>query len=239
MSNKTITMTDKLYEYLVRHSLREPELLQRLREETAKDPMAVMQIAPEQGQFMALLVQLLGARKALEIGVFTGYSSLCVALALPQDGRLIACDVSEEWTSVARRYWQEAGVAQKIELRLAPALETLDKLLADGQAGTFDFAFIDADKTGYDDYYERTLQLLRPGGLMVLDNMLRDGRVADVPHCDVQGCTNVAGGRTPGATDEATLAIHKLNQKLHHDSRIALSLLPVADGLTLALKLSA
>jgi predicted O-methyltransferase YrrM len=222
MSNKTITMTDKLYEYLVRHSLREPELLQRLREETAKDPMAVMQIAPEQGQFMALLVQLLGAKKALEIGVFTGYSSLCVALALPADGKLIACDVSEEWTSVARRYWQEAGVAQKIELRLAPALETLDKLLANGQTGTFDFAFIDADKTGYDGYYERTLQLLRPGGLIVLDNMLRDGRVADAPHCD-----------------EATLAIHKLNQKLHHDSRIALSLLPVADGLTLALKLPA
>lgn len=220
MSNKTIAMTDRLYEYLVRHSLREPELLKRLREETAKDPMAVMQIAPEQGQFMALLVQLLGARKALEIGVFTGYSSLCVALALPQDGKLIACDVSEEWTRVARRYWQEAGVAQKIELHIAPALETLDKLLADGQAGTFDFAFIDADKTGYDDYYERTLQLLRTGGLIVLDNMLRDGRVADAPQCD-----------------EATLAIHKLNQKLHHDARIALSLLPVADGLSLALKL--
>jgi predicted O-methyltransferase YrrM len=222
MTNKTITMTDKLYEYVVRHSLRESELLKRLREETAKDSMAIMQIAPEQGQFMALLVQLLGARKAIEIGVFTGYSSLCVALALPQDGKLIACDVSEEWTNVAQRYWQEAGVAQKIELRLAPALETLDKLLAEGQAGTFDFAFIDADKTGYDDYYERTLQLLRPGGLIVLDNMLRDGRVADAPQCD-----------------EATLTIHKLNQKLHHDSRIALSLLPVADGLSLALKLPA
>lgn len=222
MSNKTLAMTDKLYDYLVSHSLREPELLKRLREETAKDTMANMQIAPEQGQFMAFLIQLLGARKALEIGVFTGYSSLCVALALPRDGKLIACDVSEEWTNVARRYWQEAGVAQKIELRLAPALETLDKLLADGLAGTFNFAFIDADKTGYDDYYERTLQLLRPGGLIVLDNMLRDGRVADAPRCD-----------------EATLAIHRLNQKLHHDSRIALSLLPVADGLTLALKLPA
>ncbi|MCL4315679.1 MAG: class I SAM-dependent methyltransferase [Gammaproteobacteria bacterium] len=237
MSNKTINMTEELYEYLLSVSLREPSLLKHLRAETAKYPMANMQIAPEQGQFMALLVQLLRAKKALEIGVFTGYSALCVALALSADGKLIACDVSEEWTKVARRYWQEAGVAHKIELRLAPALETLDKLLDDGQAGTFDFAFIDADKTGYDDYYERSLQLLRPGGLIVLDNMLRNGRVVDAPHCDVQGCTNVAGGRTPGATDEATLAIHKLNQKLHHDSRIALSLLPLADGLTLALKL--
>ncbi|MEO6696897.1 MAG: class I SAM-dependent methyltransferase [Gammaproteobacteria bacterium] len=222
MSNKTITLTDELYDYVIRHSLREPELLRRLREETAKDPMANMQIAPEQGQFMALLVQLLPARKALEIGVFTGYSALCVALALPENGKLIACDVSEEWTRVARRYWQEAGVAHKIELHLAPALDTLDKLLQNGEGGTFDFAFIDADKTGYNDYYERTLQLLRPGGLIVLDNMLRNGRVVDAPHCD-----------------EATLAIHQLNQKLHHDSRIALSLLPVADGLTLALKLPA
>jgi len=220
MSNKTINMTEELYEYLLSVSLREPPLLKHLRAETAKYPMANMQIAPEQGQFMALLVQLLRAKKALEIGVFTGYSALCVALALPADGTLIACDVSEEWTSVARRYWQEAGVAHKIELRLAPALETLDKLLDDGHAGTFDFTFIDADKTGYDDYYERSLQLLRPGGLIVLDNMLRNGRVVDAPHCD-----------------EATLAIHKLNQKLHHDSRIALSLLPLADGLTIALKL--
>ncbi len=222
MSNKTIAMSDKLYRYLIQYSLRESELLKHLRDETAKEPMAIMQIAPEQGQFMALLVQMLRAKKALEIGVFTGYSALCVAQALPPDGKLIACDVSAEWTRVARRYWQEAGVAHKIELRLAPALETLDKLLADGQAGTFDFAFIDADKTGYDDYYERTLQLLRLGGLMVLDNMLRDGRVVDAPQ-----------------TDEATLAIHQLNQKLHRDSRIALSLLPVADGLTLALKLPA
>ncbi|RJQ48397.1 MAG: SAM-dependent methyltransferase [Gammaproteobacteria bacterium] len=237
MSNKTINMTEGLYEYLLSVSLREPPLLKHLRAETARHPMANMQIAPEQGQFMALLVQLLRAKKALEIGVFTGYSALCVALALPADGKLIACDVSEEWTKVARRYWQEAGVADKIELRLAPALQTLNQLLRDGQAATFDFVFIDADKTGYDDYYEHSLQLLRPGGLIVLDNMLRDGRVVDALHCDVQGSTNVARGRMPGATDEATLAIHKLNQKLHHDSRIALSLLPLADGLTLALKL--
>ncbi|MEO7558064.1 MAG: class I SAM-dependent methyltransferase [Gammaproteobacteria bacterium] len=220
MTNKTITLTDDLYDYVLSVSLREPALLKRLREETARDPMARMQIAPEQGQFMALLVQLLGAKKALEIGVFTGYSSLCVALALPADGTLVACDVSEEWTAVARRYWAEAGVAGKIDLRLAPALETLDILLKDGQAGSFDFAFIDADKTGYDAYYERTLQLLRPGGLMALDNMLRGGRVIDAAE--------------RGAD---TQAIRELNTKLHRDKRVSLSLLPIADGLTLALKL--
>ncbi len=220
MTNKTIVLTNELYDYVLSVSLREPAVLKRLREETARDPMARMQIAPEQGQFMALLVQLIGAKKALEIGVFTGYSSLCVALALPAHGKLIACDVSEGWTAVARRYWAEAGVADKIDLRLAPALETLDKLLADGQADTFDFAFIDADKVGYDAYYERTLQLLRPGGLMLLDNMLRGGRVIDAAE-----------------RGEDTQAIREINIKLHHDKRVALSLLPVADGLTLALKL--
>lgn len=220
MTNKTIVLTNELYDYVLSVSLREPAVLKRLREETARDPMARMQIAPEQGQFMALLVQLIGAKKALEIGVFTGYSSLCVALALPAHGKLIACDVSEEWTAVARRYWAEAGVADKIDLRLAPALETLDKLLKQGQADTFDFAFIDADKVGYDAYYERTLQLLRPGGLMLLDNMLRGGRVIDAAE-----------------RGEDTQAIREINIKLHHDKRVALSLLPVADGLTLALKL--
>ncbi|MEO5573095.1 MAG: class I SAM-dependent methyltransferase [Gammaproteobacteria bacterium] len=220
MTNKTIKLTDELYDYVLSVSLREPPLLKRLRDETANDPMARMQIAPEQGQFMMLLVQLLGAKKALEIGVYTGYSSLCVALALPVNGRLVACDISEEWTDVARRYWAEAGVADKIDLRLAPAVETLDKLLQDGQAGTFDFAFIDADKTGYDAYYERTLQLMSPGGLIALDNMLRGGRVID-----------------PQEQGEDTCAIRVLNTKLHHDKRVSLSLLPVADGLTLALKL--
>ncbi|MEO5702311.1 MAG: class I SAM-dependent methyltransferase, partial [Gammaproteobacteria bacterium] len=153
MTNKTIQLTDELYNYVLSVSLREPQLLKRLRDETANDPMSRMQISPEQGQFMMLLVQLLGAKKALEVGVFTGYSSLCVALALPADGRLVACDISAEWTAVAQRYWAEAGVVDKIDLRLAPAMETLDKLLQDGQAGTFDFAFIDADKVGYDDYY--------------------------------------------------------------------------------------
>lgn len=220
MSNKTLMLTEPLYEYLLAVSLRELPLLERLRAETARDPMARMQIAPEQGQFMMLLVQLLGVRKALEIGVFTGYSALCVALALPAEGKLIACDTSEEWTRVARRYWAEAGVAEKIELRLAPALDTLDALLRDGQAGSFDFVFIDAAKSEYDGYYERALKLVRTGGLIVLDNMLRGGRVIDP--CD-QG--------------EDTRAIRVLNEKLHRDARISLSLLPVADGLTLAMKL--
>ncbi len=220
MTNKTIKLTDELYDYVLSVSLREPPLLKRLRDETAGNPMARMQISPEQGQFMMLLVQLIGAKKALEVGVFTGYSALCVALALPDDGKLVACDISEEWTNVAKRYWAEAGVADKIELHLAPAVETLDKLLNDGHAGTFDFAFIDADKVGYDDYYERTLQLLRPGGLVALDNMLRGGRVID-----------------PTEQGEDTQAIRTINTKLHHDQRVSFSLLPIADGLTLAFKL--
>lgn len=219
MTKKSLGLDDRLYNYLLSTSLREHEVLRRLREETASYRNAMMQIAPEQGQFMALLVQLLGAKKAVEIGVFTGYSSLSVALALPPDGKIIACDVSEEYTSVARRYWQEAGVADKVDLRIAPALETLDRLLAEGQAGTFDFAFIDADKGNYDGYYERSLQLLRPGGLIAIDNVLWGGDVAD-----------------PEVQDNSTQAIRALNEKLHQDERVSLSLLPVADGLTLALK---
>jgi predicted O-methyltransferase YrrM len=219
MSNKVISMTERLYDYLLSVSLREPVLLKRLREETAREPYAVMQIAPDQGQFMALLVKLMGAKRALEIGVFTGYSALCVALALPADGKLIACDMSEEWTRIARRYWEAAGVAHKTDLRLGPALQTLDALLRDGEAGAFDFVFIDADKTNYDDYYERALKLLRAGGLMVIDNVLWSGDVAN-----------------PAAQDEDTRALRALNAKLHHDPRIELSMIPVADGLTLALK---
>lgn len=219
MSNKTLPLTDELYTYLLDVSLREPDVLRRLRDETAEHPQSMMQIAPEQGQFMAFLVRLMGARKALEVGVFTGYSSLAVALALPPDGRVVACDVSEEYTSVARRYWQEAGVADKIDLHLAPAVETLDTLLANGQAGTFDVAFIDADKENYEAYYEHALRLLRPGGLMLLDNMLRGGKVID-----------------PSATHASVEAIRAMNERLHRDERIHLSLLPIADGLTLALK---
>jgi predicted O-methyltransferase YrrM len=168
MPKQTIGLDHKLYNYLLSVSLREPEILQKLRQETASHPRSRMQISPEQGQFMALLVQLIGAKKTLEVGVFTGYSSLSVALALPADAQIIACDVSEEFTAIAHRYWQQAGVNNKIDLRLAPALETLDGLLATGQAETFDFAFIDADKENYDGYYERTLQLVRQGGLLLI-----------------------------------------------------------------------
>jgi caffeoyl-CoA O-methyltransferase len=219
MTKKTLGLDNQLYDYLLSASLRESEILQQLREETARLPNAVMQIAPEQGQFMALLVQLLGATKTLEVGVFTGYSSLCVALALPPNGKIVACDVSEEYTTVARRYWEAAGVTDKIDLRLAPALETLDELLASEQAETFDFAFIDADKRNYEGYYERSLQLIRPGGLIAIDNVLWSGRVAD-----------------PQVHDNSTQALRALNEKLHHDERVTLSLVPIADGLTLALK---
>lgn len=219
MTGKTIRMDDRLYEYLLQVSLREPPLWARLREETAQLPMARMQIAPEQGQFMALLTRLLGVRRALEVGVFTGYSSLCVADAMAADGRLIACDTSEEWTAVARRYWAEAGVADRIDLRLAPALQTMDELLQQGEAGRFDLVFIDADKTNYDGYYERALQLLRSGGVVVLDNVLWSGQVAD-----------------EAVQDDDTMALRRLNEKIHTDERIDLSMLPMADGITLARK---
>jgi predicted O-methyltransferase YrrM len=219
MSSRTIPMTDRLYDYLLKVSLREPPLLAALRTETAKMPMAGMQISPEQGQFMALLAELIGARKAIEVGTFTGYSALCVAGALPPDGKLIACDISEEFTSVARRYWAKSGIGDRIELRLAPALDTLKSLLADGGAGSFDFAFIDADKTQYDAYYEAILKLLRPGGLITIDNVLWSGAVAD--------------GRK---RDADTLALRALNEKLKTDKRISLSMLPIGDGLTLARK---
>ena len=217
---RSVTMTDTLYRYLVDHSLRDHPVLAELRAETAKLPQAVMQIGADQGQFMALLVKLTGARRCLEVGVFTGYSSLAVALALPPEGTIVACDVSEEWTAVARRYWEKAGVAAKIDLRLQPALRTLDELLDAGEAGRFDFAFIDADKTRYDAYYERCLRLVRRGGLIAIDNTLWYGKVAD-----------------PAVDDDDTRALRSLNDKLHRDARVALSLLPVGDGLTLALKL--
>jgi predicted O-methyltransferase YrrM len=178
-----------------------------------------MQISPEQGQFMFLLLRLIGATRCLEIGVFTGYSSLVTALALPEDGRIVACDVSEEWTAVARRYWREAGVEPKIDLRIAPALETLDRLVEAGETGRFDFAFIDADKESYLSYYERVLQLLRPGGLLAVDNVLWSGRVAD-----------------PEVSDADTAALRHFNESLHRDERIDLSLVPIGDGLTLARK---
>jgi caffeoyl-CoA O-methyltransferase len=220
MSNKTFTLPDKLYRYLIDNSLREPDVLRRLREETLRLPMSMMQIAPEQGQLMRLLVRLIGARRAIEVGVFTGYSSLSVALALPEDGRLIACDISESWTAVARRYWREAGVDAKIELKLAPALETLDALIDSGGSGTFDFGFIDADKSNYVHYYERLLRLLRPGGLLAADNTLWEGAVADLRKKDAD-----------------TVAIREFNRRVHSDRRVLPSLVPIGDGLTLAVKL--
>jgi caffeoyl-CoA O-methyltransferase len=219
MSATHIELTPELGEYLRQVSLREPDVLRRLREETLANPQARMQITPEQGQFMGLLVAMIGARRTLEVGVFTGYSSLSVALALPPDGQIVACDISEEWTGVARRYWREAGVDGKIRLRLRPAVETLDDLIADGEAGSFDFAFIDADKQNYDAYFERALILLRTGGVAAIDNVLWHGRPID-----------------PSQTDEETEAIRRFNRKLHADERVSISMLPIGDGLTLARK---
>lgn len=219
MSTRSLSLDDRLYDYLLANSLREPAVLAELRAETTAMAQGLMQISPEQGQFMRLLVQLTGARSYLEIGTFTGYSSLSVALALPADGRAQCCDVSREYTDVARRYWARAGVEHKITLTLAPATETLDALLAGGEAGRWDLAFIDADKASYDAYYERCLRLLRPGGLILVDNVLWSGDVAD-----------------PAKSDADTLALRALNAKLAKDARVELSMLPLGDGLTLALK---
>ena len=219
MSRQTLPMTDALHDYLLSVSLRETDVQRQLREDTARLPEAGMQLSPEQGQFLQLLVRLTGARRCLEIGTFTGYSALAVALALRDDGFITACDVSETWTDMAWRYWQAAGVAHKIFLRLAPARETLDALLEQDQAGLYDFAFIDADKEGYLDYYERALRLLRTGGLIAVDNTLWSGRPAD-----------------PAVTDADTAAIRAFNRRLHADTRVDLSVLPVGDGLTLARK---
>ncbi len=220
MSNNTINLTPTLYDYLLKKSLREPDVLQALRTQTYKMSMREMQISPEQGQFMRLLIELLGARKTLDIGVFTGYSALSVALALPPDGRVVACDINNEWTKIARHFWEKAGVSSKIDLRLAPALETLQRLLDEGEAGTYDFIFIDADKVNYPAYYELSLNLLRPGGLIAIDNVLFGGKVAD-----------------PSVTDQNTEAIRLLNERILHDERVSISLVPISDGLTLARKL--
>jgi predicted O-methyltransferase YrrM len=217
MSTKTIGLSDELAAYVVAMGVREPDVLRRLREETAALPQSGMQVSPEQGALLAMLVELMGARWCLEVGTFTGYSSTAMALALPEDGRLLCCDVSDEWTSIARRAWAEAGVDGKVELRIQPALTTLDELLEDGHGGRFDLAFLDADKVTYDDYYERLLQLVRPGGLIAIDNVLWSGAVLD-----------------EDTDDASTLALQALNAKLAVDERISVCLLPVADGVTLA-----
>lgn len=219
MSNIHTPATQEIWDYIRSVSLREPDVLRRIREATANHPQVSCQIAVEQGQFMAMLMRLLGVRRTIEIGVFTGYSSTAVALALPDEGQMVACDVNAEWTAMARQFWREAGVEHKIDLRLGPAIETLDGLLAGGQAESFDFAFIDADKANYDGYYERCLKLVRRGGLIAVDNVLWKGRVIDA-----------------SAMDKDTEAIRTLNRKLHRDDRVWLNMLPIGDGVTLACK---
>ena len=219
MSSRSLQMTDHLRDYLLSVSLRESVVQRELREATMSVKGARMQISPEQGQFMALLVELTGARRAIEVGTYTGYSALSVAQALPADGKLVCCDISAEWTAIGRRHWEKAGLADKIDLRIGPALHTLDALLGQGFGGDFDIAFIDADKSNYDAYYERCLNLVRPGGLILIDNVLWSGAVAD-----------------PDKPDPDTEALRALNRKLHDDPRISLSMLPVGDGLTLARK---
>lgn len=219
MPPRQLTLDERLYGYLLEVGGREPEIGRRLREKTAAMPMAGMQIGPDQGNLMALLVELTGARRAIEVGTFTGYSALRTAMALPADGELVCCDVSTEWTSVGKPFWDEAGVAGKIDLRIAPATETLDALIDAGWAGTVDFMFIDADKSGYDAYYERGLVLVRPGGLIAVDNVLWNGAVVD-----------------DRDQSDDTRAIRALNAKIRKDERVTMALLPVGDGLTLARK---
>ena len=219
MSNRTLNLDDRLYRYLLDHSVRETGLMRELREVTMQQEMSRMQIAPEQGQFMALLVELLGAERIIEIGTFTGYSALCMAEALPVHGELVCCDVSEEWTDIGRPFWRRSGVEDRIRLRIAPALDTLDALLEQGDSGRFDMAFIDADKTNYLNYFERCLVLLRTGGLLMFDNTLWSGSVAN-----------------PEDQDADTQALRELNDRLLSDERVSISLVPIGDGLTLARK---
>jgi predicted O-methyltransferase YrrM len=219
MSNRSIGLSEALHDYLLAEGVRETPLQRRLREETATLPSSNMQIAPEEGALLAMLVKLTGTRRAIEIGTFTGYSALAMALALPEDGQLIACDVNTRWTQIATRYWEEAGVADRIDLRIAPAADTLDRLIETGERGCFDLVFIDADKSAYERYYDRAIELLRPGGLVAVDNTLWNGRVID-----------------PDASDNDTAAIRAFNHRLRTDERVDLCLLPVADGVTLARK---
>jgi caffeoyl-CoA O-methyltransferase len=228
MEKSDIQISRGLYEYMLSVSLREHEALRGLREATAKDSSAIMQIPPEQGQFMALLVKILGANKTLEIGTYTGYSTLSVALAMPDNSITITCDINSEWTKLGKKYWKEAGIESKIDLRLGPALDTLDELINDGQKNTFDFSFIDADKINYDGYYERSLTLLRPGGLIAIDNVFLFGSVVDPELLDEDLKARIS--------DTDILAMRTLNEKIKNDERVEVSMLPIADGLTLVCK---
>ena len=219
MSIRNFYLDENIYEYILNNSLRDLPILKKLRDETRKMPDGRMQISSDQGQFMGFLVKLTNTKKIIEVGTFTGYSSLVMALALPENGQILSCDISEEYAAVARRFWQEAGVSNKIQLLLGLAEETLVELIQNGEAGTFDMAFIDADKVNYKIYYENCLDLLRPGGLILIDNVLWSGKTAN-----------------PDETDDDTVAIRELNLFVHNDKRVDLSLLPVGDGLTLALK---
>jgi len=219
MSTETVVLDEKVYPYMLSVSVHEHPVLASLREETHQLKNAIMQISPEQGQFMTFIVELLGAKKALELGTFTGYSALVVALALPADGKLISCDINTDWTDIAKNYWQAAHVADKIDLRIAPGLETLQNLLDEGEAETFDFIFIDADKNNYLHYYEASLKLLRPGGVIAIDNVLWSGKVAD-----------------PDNQDRGTQHIRELNQHVYDDERVTMTLVPIADGMTLVRK---
>jgi len=219
VSRHSLNLDDALLSYLRSVSLREPEILRRLRAETAEMEDGIMQISPEQGQFMQLLVELIGAQRCLEVGTFTGYSALAVALALGPQGRVVACDLSEAYTAVGRRYWAEAGVADRVDLRIGPAVQTLDSLIEQGESGRFDFAFIDADKPNYERYYEQCLTLLRVGGLLAIDNVLWGGSAAN-----------------PDDDRPATRAIQALNRQVHADARVSISLVPIGDGLTLCRK---
>ncbi len=219
VSYKTLQMTEPLYQYLLDTSIREPDVLRRLRDETTRHVHGHMRISPEQGQLMRLLVEITGAKSAIEIGVFTGYSTLAVALALPKDGKLVACDRNAEWPLVGRPFWTEAGVDNIIDLRIAKAEQTLDAMIQGGESGTYDFAFIDGDKKNYGVYYDQCLELVRPGGLILIDNVLWGGRLTD-----------------DSDQDRATNAIRDLNAKIHGDERVSMSLLPIGDGLTIARK---
>lgn len=228
MEKSEILISAPLYQYILSASLREHKVLRALREETARDPLSIMQIPPEQGQFMALLLKLMGARKTLEIGTYTGYSALSAALAMPDDSMTVTCDINEDWTEIAQKYWKRAGVADRIDLRIGPALETLEKLSNDGEDGTYDFAFIDADKSAYDGYYEGALKLLRTGGLIAIDNVFLFGSVID--------SDMMSDAMKAHISDVDINVMRALNEKIKHDDRVDLSMLPVADGLTLVRK---